>query len=438
MSLWKIALRSVQFRFLSSVLTAFSISLGVALIVTVLVIHGVLDSSFKRGSQGYDYIISGKGSPLDVVLGVVFYLNQPLGGVSDDYLQKFRRGEYSHLVQDAIPLTIGHHFRGSTIVGTSPEFFAALRFMGDKKYECSSGNFFKGTETFSAVLGSRAQKKTGLKVGETFLPENMPNPDGSIDDDHDHDQPFTVVGILEPTGTPNDNVIFVNIDGFYDMHQTHDSNTKKHKKQYSAILLVIKKNPIKPEGIAIDPNSPDFDPTAAMQDRAYVNIHATELPDTLDKTPDIQAVSPIREIAKLLENIVGNIQLVLIFMAVMVVIVAGIGMMVSIYNSMNERKQEIAVMRALGARRFTVMSIILLESILLSLGGGLIGVLIGHAMIGGVGPWISQNTGVVVHALNFHVTEFYLIPGLIILASIVGFLPAIVAYKQDVATSLAP
>lgn len=95
-------------------------------------------------------------------------------------------------------------------------------------------------------------------------------------------------------------------------------------------------------------------------------------------------------------------------------------------------------MRALGARRLTVMTIILLESILLSLGGGLLGVFFGHLLIAGMSPWISEYTGIAVHFWNFQAMEIVLIPGLVILASIVGFLPAAVAYKQDVATSLTP
>jgi putative ABC transport system permease protein len=105
---------------------------------------------------------------------------------------------------------------------------------------------------------------------------------------------------------------------------------------------------------------------------------------------------------------------------------------------MSERRQEIALMRALGARRLTVMTIILLESILLSLGGGVMGVFFGHLLIAGIGPLISEHTGIIVRFWDFQLAEVILIPGLILLATIVGFLPAAVAYKQDVATSLAP
>jgi len=436
MPLWKIAYRSIQFRSVSSILTAFSMSLGVALIVTVIVIHGVLDSSFKRSAQGYDLIVAGKGSPLDLVLNTVFYLpGYSAGEVSESWLKKFQRGEYSHIIEEAIPISIGHHYKGVPIIGVPPEFFTKLKYMGNQSYRFAQGGNIKYGEDFTAVIGSRASKRTGLRVGDTFTPEAAQEVATC-----GHHEAFKIVGILDATGTPNDGAIFVNIDGFYDMHGRccDDHDHADEPKSYSAILLMTKQNAVKPRGTAIDPNSPDFNPAAMLDERAYVNIDAMKLPNLLDKTTDVQAVSPVREISKLLNNIIGNIQRVLILLAILVVLVAGIGMMVSIYNSMSERRQEIALMRALGARRLTVMTIILLESILLSLGGGMLGLLFGHLLIGGISPWISEYTGIVIRAWNFQVAELILIPGLVILASVVGFLPAAVAYKQDVATSLAP
>ena len=95
-------------------------------------------------------------------------------------------------------------------------------------------------------------------------------------------------------------------------------------------------------------------------------------------------------------------------------------------------------MRALGANRGTVMLIILLESILLSLGGGIIGMFIGHSLIAAVSPIIASAVMVVVNPWHFQSAELILIPGLILLASVVGYLPAVVAYRTDVAQSLNP
>ena len=171
--------------------------------------------------------------------------------------------------------------------------------------------------------------------------------------------------------------------------------------------------------------------------RQVVDTAVTALPAKIEgELLEAQAVAPVQEISAFFQDVIGNIQSVLIIFAIQVVIVAGIGMMVSIYNSMNERRQEIAIMRALGARRSTVMAIILFESILLSLGGGAFGALIGHLVIGAVSPLIMSYSNVMVRPWDFQLVELILVPGLVALASVVGYLPAVVAYRTDVAQSL--
>jgi putative ABC transport system permease protein len=150
-----------------------------------------------------------------------------------------------------------------------------------------------------------------------------------------------------------------------------------------------------------------------------------------------QAVAPTREVSLLLNSIVGPVRIVLLVLTILVVIVAGISILVSIYNSMNERSHDIAVMRALGASRNAVMAIVLVESILLAVGGGLIGVLLGHGIIGMASPYVVERTGITLSLFEFDWQELVVIPGLVLLASLVGFLPALAAYRTDVAKALA-
>jgi putative ABC transport system permease protein len=149
-----------------------------------------------------------------------------------------------------------------------------------------------------------------------------------------------------------------------------------------------------------------------------------------------QAVSPAAVLTQLLETMVGKIQMILLILAVLVVIEAGIGIMVSMYNSMSDRKHDIAIMRALGASRLTVMSIILLESILLALGGGLFGLVVGHGLVAAISTTVAESSGVFISGLDFRPVELVLIPALVVLATLVGYLPAMYAYKTDVAKSL--
>jgi putative ABC transport system permease protein len=149
------------------------------------------------------------------------------------------------------------------------------------------------------------------------------------------------------------------------------------------------------------------------------------------------------------------VQQLLLVLTLLIIVVSGVSILVSIYNSMSERRGEIAVMRALGASRGTVMMIILSESIILSLGGGLCGLILGHALNGLASPLVEARTGVAIGFFDFapavNIFEFFglppwyevvlwpellLIPILMVLAILVGLLPALAAYRTDVADSL--
>ncbi|MCL2742406.1 MAG: ABC transporter permease [Planctomycetaceae bacterium] len=460
MPLWKIAWRSIQHRSLASGLTAFSMGLGVALVVAVIVIYGVLNQTFMRSAQGYDMVIGPpKGSPLETVLGAVFYSNQLSDTIPYDYFLKLSIGEYSPEVETAIPIAIGEHIQGMPVVATTPKFFTELKYLDKYNYSFRSGRNMTAGGDYEAVLGYSAAHKSKLKVGGKFKASRrgyLPS------EEHPEPETFTVVGILAPTGTPNDQAFFVNIEGFFIMNDHADidplEKTLMRKaadrgvdeketnenaegktvmpRRISAILVLTKEQDVKPT-VTEDAMGMKEVKIEGFT-RQTVNPSIMSLGGRLVENLDVQVASPTKEISRLFELIVGRIQIVLIIFAVLVVVVAAIGMMVSIYNSMNERRQEIAIMRALGAKRSTVMSIILLESILLSLGGGLIGMFIGHSLLIVLGPIISGAVMVVVNPWHFQAAELILIPGLIVLASVVGYLPAIIAYRTDVAQSLNP
>jgi putative ABC transport system permease protein len=164
---------------------------------------------------------------------------------------------------------------------------------------------------------------------------------------------------------------------------------------------------------------------------------APDLVKHVNKEFVAQAIEPIKEITVLTNTFVRPLQWILLILTVLIVIVAGVGIMVSIYNSMSERRHEIAVMRALGAHRGKIMLIVLTESIMLALGGGVLGWVAGHLLVGAAAPLITDYTGVAVNFLQFVPTsELILIPGLIVLASLAGYMPALSAYRTDVGRAL--
>ncbi len=149
-----------------------------------------------------------------------------------------------------------------------------------------------------------------------------------------------------------------------------------------------------------------------------------------------QAVNPVRQISWLMTNVVGNVRTILVVLTGLIIVVSGVGIFVSIYNSMADRRREIAVMRALGAQRQTVFSIVLVESILLCIGGGLLGLLLGHGLVFVASPIVEARSGILLNPFAFEPLELVLFPVLLVLASLVGFVPGLTAYRTDVARSL--
>jgi putative ABC transport system permease protein len=431
MSLWKIAWRSIQQRTLVSLLTVVAMGLGVALVVAVLVVYNVVDQSFHRGGEGYDLIVGAKGGREQLVLNTVFYLSRPVGNIPYKLYEEMHEGRLAAYVETAIPVCMGHTYQGLPVVGTVPEIFTDLKYRGDQSYQIAQGENFKKENRFDGVLGSVAATKTRLQVGEPFRIVHG-GEGGAV-----HKESFKVVGILAPTGTPVDNAVFVNMFGFHALHSTEEADHGEHEehekhdahdehdehgheiKEISAILVCVPKKMAEAGGT---------DVVAKMINTGMVVIDG--------KPVQAQALVPTQVITELFEGILGKLQWILLGMSVLTVIEAGIGIMVSIYNSMSDRRHEIAIMRALGASRMTVMVIILMESILLSLMGGAMGLLIGHGAIWLCSPWIAEWTGVFVGLLQFQTVELMLIPGLVVLASAVGYLPAMSAYRTDVAKSL--
>jgi len=463
------------------------------LLVAVLSIHGVIERSFQNNaSLGYNMIMGAKGGKLQLTLNTVYYLSQPIENLPYEFYLEFlaadrrdaefqtalhppdatRDGKYAPFVEVAIPLCLGDYFGPFRVVGTTPEMFDRLQFgpSGTQKYEFAAGrNFLLQSPEhgfFEAVVGATAARQMNVKLGDRIATTHG-DPEGV-----GHGQKFTVVGILAPSGTPQDRAVFVSIEGFFLM--------EGHAKPLpNGVPGGAEGAPIRDgDGPPADRDPPDEErpPTfvaarvAAPPPSVPLPLEQREVTSILVRTsspivgmyleneinegPTAQAVLPVREIYLLFDMFVRPAQMLLLLMSVLICIVSGVSILVSIYNSMSERRHEIAVMRALGAERQTVMSVILFESIILGAGGGAVGWVLGHGLNALIGPLIEARTGVTIGFFDFAPgvdiswlwaasgsgweisTELLLIPALLVLTVVVGLLPAMTAYRTDVAASL--
>lgn len=423
-------------------------ALGVALMILVIVIHDVTVEQFSNDAQGYHLIVGGsKGGDLQLVMTTVFHLGRPLYPIPYSYFEKFTEGEFAPYTEVAVPYCLGDSLQADgqqfRVVATTPDLFDKISYGANadgtnKTYSFQEGRNFQSDHFFEAVIGSVAARKTGLKVGDKFQPTHGMSAEG------DKHTEFTIVGILAPTGTANDRAVFANIEGFY-LLEGH-ALTPEEGKIATSVDKALKD---KSRSEAVDPNDPNYGMQPLPKDQREVTsilvlckedtgTEAMTLDSKINKGRDriAQAIAPGFVVERLLQGIVGPVQIVLFVLTILIIIVAGISILVSIYNSMSERSHDIAVMRALGASRTAVMGIILVESILLSLLGGLAGVFLGHAVLGIAGPIVESHTGIALRFWNFNWQESLLIPGLVVFASLVGFLPALTAYRTDVARIL--
>ena len=443
------------------------------------------------------------------------------------------RGLYKRYTHIAVPLCQGDYYvdpetqLAFRCVGTTPNFFTdlVLDIDSNKKFQFAEGRNFveKSDENglFECVVGAVVANRCDIKIGDKL---QATHGDPNSSSAHIHEQDYTVVGIIDGTGTPNDRVVFLNMEGFFLM-EDHAKTIEKdgvlkteddlnNEAQDEPVLAPLDDSFFDDEG---DPpetieNNPDavVEPTppetpqlsreeefARKQNATRVplpieqrevtsilirtslsdevgaigyflpgQINEGDLETTLNWTPyrpersqkAAQAVNPVMEVASLFQVFVDPIRWMLLALTSMICIVSALSILVGIYNSMNQRKHEIAVMRALGANRVRVMNIILCESVLLALMGGLLGWVLGHSLNGLLGPSVEDRTGVALGFFDFAPAveisvltlgiipdslisasvspELLVIPGLMLLAVLVGIYPAISAYRTDVSKSL--
>lgn len=439
-------------RALASSLTGLSMALGVAVMICVIVIHSVAVRQFSQDAQGYHLIVgSGKGSPMDLVLSTVYHIGKPLYPIPYGNYREFTDGRFAPYTEVAVPYCLGDSFVANDkvfrCIGTTPDLFDKIQYGATTSgeplnYEFAEGRNFKTENCFEAVLGSVVAAQSGIKVGDRFNPTHGIGPNG---DKHDA---FEVVGVLGPTGTANDRAVFVNIEGFYllDGHALppEEDATDEPSSDEESNFDGAPRGVLPPE-VCRDNEGNEITPLPENQREVtsvLVLCNSSFGPMVIDQGVNkgagslAQAVAPTGVVNRLLDNIVQPVQVVLLVLTILIVIVAAISILVSIYNSMSERSHDIAVMRALGASRSAVMLIILVESILLSVLGGLAGILLGHGLVGLAAPYVVQSTGVRLHLLEFDRWELVILPSLVVLASLVGLLPAVSAYRTDVSRSL--
>ncbi len=445
MSLISIAWKSIRQRGLASALTALSVALGVMMMVVVLVISGAVDAAFNQRTIAYDLIVGHqRGGELALVLSAVYRVQPASENLPYLYYLQLRE---DRRVVSAVPLAFGDvtqegHF---PLVGTTDEYFRNDYTPG-RKFRIRGKRM---SHHFDAIIGAEVARRNNWDIGSQFTIVH-----GGADGTHVHDEKFTVVAVMERTGTPNDRTVFVNIEGFYAIagHETPLNEVEQRLKNFyasdperlkTALAQIAAAREQEAAEAAHDHHHHHAIPDAAKEVTAIlIRTRPDALFDPINLSAELRegyqamAVNPMKPIRQIMNQLVGSVKQGLMVLTAMIILVSGVSIFVSIYNSMSDRRREIGIMRALGARRTSVFGIILMESVVLCVGGGLLGWLAGHGLAVAAAPYVTARTGLLLDPWTVDTLEFVLFPVLLLLASAVGFLPAMTAYRTDVADAL--
>ena len=400
MTLGRIVLKSLRQHALSTAVTAFSIALAAGLMMAVWAVKAQSRQTFEQVTGGFDAVLGARSSKLQLVLNAVFHLEASPANIQPKDLETIRKHP---AVARAVPIAMGDNYRGYRVVGTTPEMFAVEYAPGQRLTPSKPGRHFDPTLR-EAVVGSFAARKLGLKPGSRFHPYHGLNFDEK--ESHTHEDEYVVVGVLEPSNTPADRVLWIPLEGL----QTMTGHDAEKASEISAVLVKL--------------NSPVL---GQALDQQY-NKQGERL----------TFAWPIGKTMADLLNKFAWFDRVLAMVAVLVAVVAAGSVLASIYNSMNERRRQIALLRALGARRRTVAATVVLEAIAIALIGVAFGYFVYMAILMAAAGVIRAQTGVVLEALSWHPVLVWAPLGLVGLGALAGLIPAVKAYRTDVAEHLAP
>ena len=406
--------KSIREHALSSWVTIGSIGLGCGLTMAIMVITSQAEKTFSQGDVGFDAVLGARGSALQLVLNTVFHLETSPGNIPWELYEQVAADPR---IAQAIPYAVGDNYRGYRIVGTVPELFSEVEIRDGVRHAFRPGGRVFGAEYQEAIVGSTVARETGLTVGSTLNPYH-----GLVfDESAKHDEEYTVVGVLEPTNSPSDRVIWIPIEGIFRMggHVLRGSGENfradgveeipDEHKEVSAVLLSF------------------ADPMAGLS-----------LDQLINKQGKVATLAwPIgASLAEIFRKL-GWIIRVLEMVSILVVVVAAGTILASITNTMRERRREFAILRALGARRRTVFSAILLESTTLAALGALVGFAVHAGIVTLAASVVQAETGVVLRLAYFHPALIAVPIGVPVLGALAGVIPARSAYRTDVATHLA-
>ncbi len=423
-----IVLRSLQTRAFSSIVVVLLVAVSAGLMLSILSLRSAGERAFERGTGNAHLLVSRDGSPLVSVLNGLFYANAPKAPIDATKLAELRA---SFPWAMFVPTAIGDSYRGFPVVATDAGFFSSFEPVLGEPWRIAEGRVFD--KNFELVLGSAVARETGLRLGAKLTlthgsgKSREDGGDGSAEHAHEHrEYEFTVVGIVAPTGSPHDRALFGTLESSWILH-AHDRFEREGASRTVTPADLTDGDRVVTGALLRLPSR-----EASSAPPALVSQY-----DRLRRDGSITVAIPSNEVARLF-GIVKSIDVLFLAMAGATLLSSGVAILLSMINSMSERRRQVAILRVLGASQGRIFWLVLTESTIVGLVGALFGVAICLLVLFVATQWLLGAHGIVIAPEPDARSAVLVAMGTTLLAALAGVVPAVLAYRTSVARGLRP
>lgn len=442
MNLFNLSWKNIKIKPLSTLLSLLLFGLGVGIVTILMLLNQQLQEKFEENLAGIDMVVGAKGSPLQLILSSIYHIDYPTGNISlreAELLQKHPR--IAPLIKQTIPMALGDSHKGFRIVGTEPSYVALY------KGETAEGKLW--ATDMEVTLGAKVAKALGVKIGDTFLSSH-----GFMEGHAHEENPLKVVSILKKSNTVLDQLILTNINTIRKVHvkeaveidpsEFEDEDRTAHESEHpydeaTGGVLDEHGHEHTHESDSAAPFVIDKDDPAQGLTSILVFFKTPMgnllLPNFINQNTKMQTAAPAYETMRLYE-MMGVGKNALQILAFIIILVSGMSVFISLFNSLKERKYELALMRVMGASRLRLFFLIVLEGLIIAFLGYLLGLFLSHFGMQLLSQTAEDSYQYSFDGWRFIQEEAWIFLGALLIGFFAAVIPAFMVYRADISDTL--
>ncbi|NOT37725.1 MAG: FtsX-like permease family protein [Saprospiraceae bacterium] len=415
MSYLKLVWKNIWLHPLRSMFNIILLSITIALVIILLLINKQFGNHLGKESEGTDIILCAKGSPLQSVLCNIFHIDAPTGNITIEQIKPFLNPAHP-LIKKALPLALGDSYNNTRIVGTTLDYFET------KSINIREGRFFE--KDFEVILGSEIADRERMQIGSTIQSNHGL---ADLEGEMQHEHQLKVVGILKKTNSVADKLIFTTISTYWAEHEKghehdHEEDTVDHV-HYSTVLR---------NSELVDN---DHEISSLLIQFKGNNVQSLNFGRSINENFKIMAVSPPIEISRLYE-LTNTASDLLYWIAIILGILSTFALFINLIQALQERRQELAIMRISGAQPSLLFFILISEGIIICILGSFLGLILGHGFLYIASEYFQLGSKYGIRADVFFNEEYLIIAVTLLCGLVASIVPAIRAYRQDIVENL--